>query len=58
MPIPYVLCCIHFRQGITQMLTSIPEMIFIVSAERDDDISGVVDVWVGFLSHIDWLSFL
>jgi hypothetical protein len=39
------------------MLTAIPEMIFRIGAERDNDVSCVVDVWAGFRGHVIGCSF-
>jgi hypothetical protein len=55
--IPNILSRIQLHQGIGQILTAIPEVIFLIGVERDDDISRMVDVGGGFGGHIYWLSF-
>ena len=54
----YILRDIKLHQGIRQMLTAIPEVIFLIGVERDDYGSGMVDVGAAFWGHIYWLSFL
>jgi hypothetical protein len=39
------------------MLTAIPEMIFGIRSERDNDVSGLVDIRADFGGHIIVCSF-
>ena len=41
-----------------QMLTAIPEVIFLIGSGKDDNISGAVNMRGTFGGHIYWLSFL